>query len=56
VIYTPAANYNGADSFTYTLSDGNGGASPAAVAIRPSGEPASAVRWGCRYKRRERRL
>src|SRR4030095_14819285 len=23
--YTPAANYNGSDSFTYTVSDGNGG-------------------------------
>ena len=25
ITYTPAANYNGADSFTYTISDGNGG-------------------------------
>ncbi|MEH2071087.1 MAG: Ig-like domain-containing protein [Nostoc sp.] len=24
-IYTPKANYNGTDSFTYTISDGNGG-------------------------------
>ena len=25
ITYTPAANYNGADSFTYTIGDGNGG-------------------------------
>ena len=25
--YTPAANYNGSDSFTYTANDGHGGAS-----------------------------
>ena len=25
VVYTPSANYNGADIFTYTLNDGNGG-------------------------------
>ena len=33
VTYTPAANYNGADSFTYTVSDGNGGTATAAVSI-----------------------
>jgi len=33
VRYTPAANYNGSDSFTYTISDGNGGTSSAAVAF-----------------------
>ena len=25
ITYTPAANYHGADSFTYTIGDGNGG-------------------------------
>ncbi len=33
VTYTPAANYNGADSFTYTISDGNGGTSTGTVSI-----------------------
>jgi hypothetical protein len=27
--YTPAANFNGADSFDYTVSDGNGGSATA---------------------------
>jgi VCBS repeat-containing protein len=31
--YTPNANYNGADSFSYTLSDGNGGTAVATVAV-----------------------
>ncbi len=31
--YTPNANYNGTDSFTYTVSDGNGGFSTATVSI-----------------------
>ena len=26
--YTPTANFNGADSFTYTVTDGNGGTTP----------------------------
>ncbi len=33
VTYIPSANYNGSDSFTYTISDGNGGASTATVSI-----------------------
>src|SRR5262249_37529116 len=31
--YTPAANYNGSDSFTYTISDGHGGTASAAVSV-----------------------
>ena len=31
--YTPAANYNGADSFTYTISDGHGGTDTATVSM-----------------------
>ncbi|HEX6902960.1 MAG TPA: Ig-like domain-containing protein [Thermoanaerobaculia bacterium] len=33
VTYTPAANFSGADSFTYTISDGNGGTSAALVSV-----------------------
>ena len=29
VSYTPAANFIGADTFTYTISDGNGGSAHA---------------------------
>jgi hypothetical protein len=32
-VYTPNANYNGADSFTYTITDGNGGTDTATVRI-----------------------
>jgi hypothetical protein len=31
--YTPSANYNGADSFSYTISDGNGGTNTYTVSI-----------------------
>ncbi|WP_051116670.1 Ig-like domain-containing protein [Sphingomonas sp. PAMC 26617] len=31
--YTPAANYNGTDTITYTISDGQGGVSTATVAV-----------------------
>ncbi len=35
-VYTPAANYNGPDSFLYTISDGNGGTATATVGITVS--------------------
>jgi VCBS repeat-containing protein len=33
VAYTPSANFNGTDSFTYTISDGQGGTSTATVTV-----------------------
>src|SRR5439155_4920430 len=33
VTYTPGANFNGGDSFTYTVSDGNGGTATATVTL-----------------------
>ena len=33
ITYTPAANYTGADSFTYTISDGQGGSATATVSV-----------------------
>ncbi|WP_181248506.1 Ig-like domain-containing protein [Flavobacterium magnum] len=33
ILYTPPANYNGEDSFTYTLHDGNGDTSTATVTV-----------------------
>ncbi|MCI0575506.1 MAG: tandem-95 repeat protein [Chloroflexi bacterium] len=33
ITYTPTANYYGLDSFTYTISDGNGGADTALVTV-----------------------
>ena len=33
VTYTPAANWNGTDSFTYTISDGHGGSDTATVTV-----------------------
>jgi VCBS repeat-containing protein len=44
VKYTPAANYNGTDAFTYTISDGHGGTASATVtvAIAPVNDPPAA--------------
>jgi len=33
VVYTPATGYYGSDSFTYTISDGNGGTASATVSV-----------------------
>ena len=33
IVYTPNANYNGSDSFSYTISDGNGGEDSANISI-----------------------
>ena len=33
VLYSPAANYNGADTFSFTVSDGNGGTAHAKVTL-----------------------
>ena len=41
VRYTPSPNYNGGDSFTYTISDGHGGTDSASVAmtVTPVNDP-----------------
>ncbi len=48
VTYTPAANYNGSDSFTYTISDGHGGGATGTVnvTINPVNDPPVAVNDG----------
>ena len=41
LVYTPAADFHGADSFTYTVSDGNGGTATGTVnvAVLPVNDP-----------------
>ena len=41
LIYTPDAGFLGNDSFTYTISDDNGGTATATVNLRVTGSPAS---------------
>ncbi len=43
VSYTPAANYFGSDSFTYTISDGHGGTASAIVTVTVAPTPPSAL-------------
>ncbi|WP_178861817.1 cadherin-like domain-containing protein, partial [Thiomicrorhabdus cannonii] len=45
VTYTPVANYNGPDSFTYTITDGQGGTDTATVSItvNPQNDPPVAL-------------
>src|SRR5262249_29934829 len=45
--YRPAANYNGSDSFTYTISDGQGGTDTATVTltVTPVNDPPLAAGW-----------
>ncbi|NQV56338.1 MAG: tandem-95 repeat protein, partial [Rhodospirillales bacterium] len=38
VTYTPDANYSGSDSFTYTISDGQGGTASATVSLTVTGD------------------
>ncbi|MEM9342041.1 MAG: Ig-like domain-containing protein [Pseudomonadota bacterium] len=42
VVYTPDAGFSGDDSFTYTISDGNGGTDTATVAVTVDAEPNTA--------------
>src|SRR5207249_4616770 len=39
ITYTPSAGYHGADSFTYTISDGKGGTATATVNVTINAPP-----------------
>ena len=45
ITYTPAADYNGPDTISYTISDGNGGtaSSTVAVTVLAAGDPPSVI-------------
>jgi large repetitive protein len=45
ITYTPATNYTGTDSFTYTISDGNGGTATATVNLTINPPPSSSVQF-----------
>ena len=64
VTFTPAANFHGSTSFTYTVNDGHGGTDTATVAVTvtPVNDPPAAnagqdrttpegTRWRCRVQR-----
>lgn len=44
VTYTPAADFNGTDTFTYSVSDGHGGSASAVVTVTvaPANDPPAA--------------
>jgi hypothetical protein len=48
ITYTPAAGYTGADSLTYTVSDGRGGTATASVSLNV-GTPAATVAWPSQF-------
>ncbi len=39
IVYRPAAGFSGSDSFTYQISDGNGGVAVASVIVTVTGDP-----------------
>jgi hypothetical protein len=43
--YTPAAGFNGLDSFSYTISDGQGGQATATISIAINAAPAGPTLW-----------
>jgi hypothetical protein len=43
VFYTPAAGFTGADTFTYTINDGQGGTAVGTVTVAVSADPAQSV-------------